>query len=130
MTFGDYVHKQLTTDDAESSLNCGNMEVTKPLVVKAQSDEPQILQVTITASLSKRRAQLCYSSVNAQGKETVVHANCTVISEDRSVWSSNWASTAYLIHGRIDVLKDRLSSGNADFVSRCLAYQMFAALVR
>ena len=130
MTLGDYVYKQLTTHEAEPSLNCGNMEVMKPLVVKAQSNEPQILQVTITASLGKARAQLRYSSVNAQGKETVVHAKCTTTFEDRSVWSSNWASTAYLIHGRIDILKDRLSSGNADFVSRDLAYKMFAALVQ
>ena len=130
MTLGDYVYKELTNDSTEASLNCGNVEVTKPLVVKAQSNEPQILQITITADLGKRRAQICYSSINAQGKETVVHANGTVTFEDRSIWSSNWASTAYLIHGRIDILKDRLANGNADSVSRGLAYKIFAALVQ
>ena len=130
MTLGDYVYSQLTANDAEASLNCGNMEVMKPLIVEAQSNGPQILQVTITADLSKRRADVCYSSVNAQGKETVLHATCTVTFEDRSVWSEDWASTVYLINGRIDVLKDRLASGNADSVSRGLAYKMFAALVQ
>ncbi|KAI4171110.1 MAG: hypothetical protein LQ343_004522 [Gyalolechia ehrenbergii] len=131
MTLGNYVYKQLKpSSDNAISVQCGDMEVVKPLIVKDRSSEPQILQITITASLDTRMGHLRYVSINTQGKETMLHATCTVTFEDGAAWLADWASTAYLILGRIDTLEERLANGKADRISRGLAYKMFATLVQ
>ena len=130
MTLGDYVCKQLKPDSANISLNCGNMEVVKPLIVKDQSRGDQVLEVTITADLNKHIAHIRYASINAQSTETLLHATCDITFEDGSSWMAGWASTAYLIHGRIETLNNRLTNDKADRISRGLAYKMFSALVQ
>ncbi|KAL8939701.1 MAG: hypothetical protein Q9216_003215 [Gyalolechia sp. 2 TL-2023] len=131
MTLGDYVYKQLKpSSDNTIGIQCGNMEVVKPLIVKERSSEPQILQITITASLETSMGHLRYVSIDSQGKETMLHATCIVTFEDGASWLSDWAPTAYLIQGRIDTLEKRLTDGKADRISRGLAYKMFAALVQ
>lgn len=106
------------------------MEVVKPLIVKDGSSEHQILQVTLTANLETRLGHVRYASIDSKGEETTLHATCAVTFEDGAVWLADWASTAYLIHGRIDTLEERLTKGKADRISRGLAYKMFAALVK
>ena len=130
MTLGDYAYKQLGFDSSDTVLNCGLMEVVKPLIVEKQSTNPQILQTTLRADLTKRIANVRYASINTQGEEILLHATCVVTLESCSTWMSDWAPTTYLIHGRIDTLKARLLNDKADQISRGLAYKMFAALVQ
>lgn len=111
-------------------MNCGEMEVTKPLIVRERSDESQILQITIDANLSDGRAHLRYATVNEKGTETVTHATCTVTYEDGRKWVAEWASKAYLIEGRVETLRDQLASGKADQISRGLAYKLFSTFVQ
>lgn len=111
-------------------MNCGEMEVMKPLIVQDGSTGSQILQVTISADLSKNLAKLRYATVDTKGVETVTHATSTVTYEDGGVWVDEWASKSYLIEGRIETLKNRLVSNKADQISRGLAYKLFAALVQ
>lgn len=111
-------------------MNCGEMEVVKPLIVRERSHESQILQVTISANLSEGRADLRYATVNEKSIETATHATCTITYEDGAKWVAEWASKAYLIEGRIETLRDQLACGKADQISRGLAYKLFSALVQ
>ena len=116
-------------DSTNVNLNCGDMEVVKPLIVKEHSKDVQFLQVSCTVDLRKHIALLRYASVDVQGKEILLHATCTVTFEDGSDWLAGWDPSAYLIHGRFETLNDRLTKDKADRVSRRLAYKMISALV-
>ncbi|KAL8724794.1 MAG: hypothetical protein Q9166_007751 [cf. Caloplaca sp. 2 TL-2023] len=115
MTLGDYVYKQLSsTSGGNINVQCGEMEVVKPLIANKPSNGPQILQVTVNADLNRHMARLRYA----------------ITFEDGSAWVADWASTAYLIHGRIDTLEERLANDKADRISRGFAYKMLATLVQ
>lgn len=111
-------------------MNCGDMEVMKPLILKESSNESQILQVTMNVNLDKGEAKFRYVTVNSEGIETVTHATCTVTYEDGVSWVAGWATNAYLIEGRIETLRHQLTTNKADQISRGLAYKLFAALVQ
>jgi iterative type I PKS product template protein len=127
LTLGDYVLKQMRPD-LDLGVNCGDMEVIKPLIVQGDG-ALQTLQVSITADFDRNSANVNYSVVDSAGRQLEHHAKCIITFEDKAVWAHDWASTSYLIHSRIDTLKDRLSSGDANQVSRKLAYKLFASLV-
>ncbi|GME66071.1 uncharacterized protein HO173_010079 [Neofusicoccum parvum] len=126
-TLGDYIAK-LSRPGADVGLNCGQMEVVKPLILK-ENGPAQTLQISITADAGMNVAAIRYSSVNSAGKEIALHAECTLAFEDKAKWVDEWASNSYLIHGRIDQLKEMVSRGRADQVSRRMAYKLFSSLV-
>ncbi|MCJ1252097.1 hypothetical protein MMC30_009335 [Trapelia coarctata] len=130
LTLGNYVYRRLRPQSEEVGMNCGKMEVVKPLIVKEGITKPQVLQVTILANLKENLATLRYVSIDPEGRETVLHAACTIAYEDRAAWVSNWATTVYLIEGRIETLKTRVTENKADQISRGLAYKLFSALVQ
>ena len=111
-------------------MNVGDVEVGKPLIVREGSSESQILQVTVTADLTKNRATLRYESVDTHGKVIEVHANCTTKFEDITSWTASWSPNTYLIEGRIEALKEKVAGNKADQISRRLAYKLFATLVQ
>lgn len=106
------------------------MEVKQPLIAKKNSTEPQILQVTAIMDPDLSHAKLRYASVSAAGKETVQHATCIVEYGDTSKWLSEWAQVAYLIKGRVASLQKSVETGNAQKITRGLAYKLFAASVQ
>lgn len=111
-------------------MNCADMEVMKPLIAKKDQAEQHLLRVKITADLKRNMASLRYYSVDAEGKETILHATCTVTYEDRAPWATNWDSNAYLIESRIETLKGLVAKNKADQISRGLAYKLFSAAVQ
>ena len=130
LTLGDYISKWLRPSETNTNMNCSEMEVMKPLIVKNASVESQILQVTITANLSKDKAYVQYATVDTQGTEIAIHATCTIVYEDEAMWSADWMPLTYLINGRIETLTHRIASNKADRISRGLAYKLFSALVQ
>ncbi|KAF2742534.1 polyketide synthase [Sporormia fimetaria CBS 119925] len=129
LTLGDYVYKQLKPGALVPGVNCGDMEVFKPLIIKDGTTESRVLEVTVDADLAKGQAKLRYSSVDSVTKQSTLHANCVVTYEDSAAWSAAWNSMSYLIEGRIDTLKDRLEKNQADKLSRGLAYRLFSSFV-
>lgn len=43
MTLGDYIYKELKPNATNFHINCGEMEVMKPLILRDKSNESQIL---------------------------------------------------------------------------------------
>lgn len=128
-TLADYTHKNLRPGQAKADIDVGQMEVTKPLILKNDGFE-QTLQVTITTDLKAGQGSVRYASVDSQGKEIIEHAKCIVTYANASDWLSSWAPNSYLIEGRIEGLKDAVAKGKAHQISRGLVYKLFAAAVQ
>jgi iterative type I PKS product template protein len=127
LTLGDYVLKQMLPG-TDLGVNCGDMEVIKPLILR-DDGASQTLQVSIAADFDRKLANVRYTIVDSTGKDLEYHAKCVVTFEDKAIWAQDWASNSYLIHSRINTLKDRLATGEANQISRKLAYKLFASLV-
>ena len=129
LTIANYLYKELVPGDWKIHMDVCGMEVVKPLIAKKGSNEPQLLRVTATTDLSTGQAELRYASVNAEGKETVHHATCTVKYGGGEEWLSEWAQIAYLVKGRIRSLQKSVGKGVAQRLSRGTTYKLFSALV-
>jgi iterative type I PKS product template protein len=109
-------------------INIGAMDNPSPLILKnIHEPESQIIRMQMKVDLDGRKADFTVTSNN--GKKDVVHAKCTLRFEDAAVWKEEWNKTSYLIQSRIDLLKHKMENGEADKVSRSMAYKLFGALV-
>ncbi|KIW13453.1 hypothetical protein PV08_08641 [Exophiala spinifera] len=109
-------------------INIGTMDNPAPLLLKNISQpESQIVRMTMSIDMKARKADFTVTTNN--GKKDVVHAKCVIRFEDAAVWKEEWNKTSYLIQSRIDLLKHKMENGEADKVSRPMAYKLFGALV-
>ena len=129
LTIANYLYKELVPGDWKIHMDVCNMEVVKPLIAKKGFKEPQLIRVTATTDLSTGQAELRYASVNAEGKETIHHATCTVKYGGGEEWLSEWSQIAYLVKGRIRSLQKSVGKGVAQRLSRGTTYKLFSALV-
>ncbi|EXJ93814.1 hypothetical protein A1O1_02207 [Capronia coronata CBS 617.96] len=109
-------------------INIGTMDNPAPLLLKnIREPETQIVRMSMKIDLDARKADFTVTSNN--GKKDVVHAKCVIVFEDAAAWKEEWNKTSYLIQSRIDLLKHKMENGEADKVSRAMAYKLFGALV-
>ncbi|KAI1621793.1 polyketide synthase [Exophiala viscosa] len=109
-------------------INIGGMDNPAPLLLKnINQPESQIFRMNMTIDMDARKADFNVTSNN--GKKDVVHAKCVIRFEDAAAWKEEWSKTSYLIQSRIDLLKHKMENGEADKVSRSMAYKLFGALV-
>ena len=108
-------------------MDVSDMAVNKPLI--ASGHAPQLFRASASADWKDRRALINFYSVNATGKKTLEHANCTVKFGDTENWLKGWKRNAYLIQCRIESLKQVVDQGQSHEVKRGLAYKLFSALV-
>ena len=130
LTVADYLYKQIKPGEKVPDMDVCRMQVVKPLILKKNSSAMQIVQITVTADLDSGKAELRYASVSAAGKETAEHAQCTVEYGNAADWLSEWARNAYMVTGRIDLLKKSTAEGALPKITSGLAYKLFSALVR
>ena len=129
-TVADYLYKQIKPGEKVPDMDVCRMQVVKPLILTKNSTARQIIQITATADLDSGKAELRYASVNPAGKETDQHAQCTVEFGNAADWLSEWARNAYMVTGRIDMLKKSTAEGALPKITSGLAYKLFSALVR
>ena len=110
-TVADYLYKQIKPGEKVPDMDVCRMQVVKPLILTKNSTARQIIQITATADLDSGKAELRYASVNPAGKETDQHAQCTVEFGNAADWLSEWARNAYMVTGRIDMLKKSTAEG-------------------
>lgn len=109
-------------------INIGTMDNPAPLLLKNINEpESQLVRMAMTIDLGARKADFTVTTNN--GKKDVVHAKCIIRFEDAAVWKDEWSKTSYLIQSRIELLKHKMENGEADKVSRPMAYKLFTALV-
>ncbi|KAE8152732.1 hypothetical protein BDV25DRAFT_127719 [Aspergillus avenaceus] len=128
-TVCEYIARELKPEETNVGVNVGQMEVMNPLIIKENAKTTQILQLSVTADWESKRAKLQFTSVDENGKELAVHANCIATFENKSAWMPDWEENTFWIKDRISMLQEKLSRNEADKVSRSTAYKLFAALV-
>jgi hypothetical protein len=106
------------------------MEVFKPYIAKVTpGGAPQLLQVSATTDLARSKtADLAFTSFAPNGSK-IEHAKCIVEYGDSEAWLAEWDRSAFLVQTRVDMLKDRMTRGDAHKILRGMAYKLFAALV-
>ncbi|KAK5156477.1 polyketide synthase [Oleoguttula sp. CCFEE 6159] len=130
LTVADYLYKQLRPSAPKIGLNVCKMEVPKPLIAKVPAPaEGQYIQVEATADLEQNCASLKWRSVTKEGKLIQDHAHCTVKYEDMDNWAEEWGRTNYMVQTQIDLLKQKMQTGDAHKIMRGMAYKLFKALV-
>ncbi|KAK5198467.1 polyketide synthase [Exophiala xenobiotica] len=109
-------------------INIGTMDNPAPLLLKnINQPESQVVTMTMSIDMNARKADFTVTTNN--GRKDVVHAKCIIRFEDAAAWKQEWSKTSYLIQSRIDLLKHKMENGEADKVSRAMAYKLFGALV-
>ena len=126
-TLVDYSYKLLRPGQ-DVHINIGTMDNPAPLLLKNISEpESQTFRANCSLDLATNQAEFTITSWN--GRKDVIHAKCVCTIEDPESWKAEWAKQAYLVQSRIDLLKHKVENGEADKVSRPMAYKLFTALV-
>ncbi|KAK5951062.1 polyketide synthase [Knufia fluminis] len=127
-TLVPYAYKLLRPGEEPPAINIHTMDNPAPLLLKnTQEPESQVFRANCCVNLAENKADFTITSFN--GKKDVVHAKCVCTFEDANAWKQEWAKQAYLVQSRIDLLKHKVENGEADKVSRAMAYKLFTALV-
>ncbi|KAF2132453.1 putative polyketide synthase [Dothidotthia symphoricarpi CBS 119687] len=129
LTLGDYVYRQMNPGNPASGVNCGDMEVFKPLIIKGVETETRVLEISVEADLNKGEAKVSYHTIDRVSKQSTLHATCVATFEDTTAWTTGWNNMAYLIEGRMETLKEKLARNQADKMSRTLLYRLFSSFV-
>ena len=87
--------------------------------------QSQVIQIETTVDLTFGKAEF---KISSDGGKTL-HARSTITFEDATIWSAQWERTAFLIQGRMKMLKAKMEEGEADKVGRRMAYKLFQASV-
>lgn len=126
-TMVDYAYKLLRPGE-DVAINIGTMDNPAPLLLKNLKErESQTFRANVSVDLAAQKADFTITSWN--GRKDVIHAKCVCDFEDPAAWKAEWAKQAYLVQSRIDLLKHKVENGEADKVSRAMAYKLFTALV-
>lgn len=126
-TMVDYAYKLLKPGE-DVHININTMDNPAPLLLKnIEEPEHQVFKSQVKLDLAARQAEFTITTFN--GKKDVIHAKALVNIEDPAQWRNEWNKNAYLVQSRIDLLKHKVENGEADKVSRPMAYKLFTALV-
>jgi naphtho-gamma-pyrone polyketide synthase len=107
-------------------LDVCDMTVPKPLIAKSGD---QFFRVSAVMNWAEQKASVQVWSVNADGKKTVEHANCTVKLFNCAERETEWKRISYLIKRSVSLLQDKAQTGEAHRMQRGMVYKLFAALV-
>ncbi|PTB62127.1 ketoacyl-synt-domain-containing protein [Trichoderma citrinoviride] len=128
VTLGNYVLGKYRLDLKDHSVDVQDMVVHKALVHKEGS--PMLLRIDINHDVSvSKDASMSIYSINAMGKKTVDHAQCTLSFEQPKVWLKSWDSTQYYVERSIEWLKGKADQGLNSRLSSGVIYKLFSSLV-
>lgn len=106
-----------------------NLEVTKALIAKKHNmDTPQSIQVTAsTTNIRSGVLDLTWQNVESDGSCSEPFATANIIFGDAKQWLSTWSPMSHLIQSRIEALERLAVEGQANRLSRNLAYTLFSS---
>ena len=127
-TLGEYLIKKLRPKSASSHMNIADLEVTKGLVAKKNTTEPQLIQVSASINdVESGVANLEWRSVSMDGvADEHTFATAQIYYDEATNWTSSWMPMTHLVLGRIEELKHLAELGIANRMSRNMAYLLFA----
>ncbi|EDU45231.1 Polyketide synthase modules [Pyrenophora tritici-repentis] len=128
-TLGDYLYRKFYPKAKRPDMDMANLEVTKALIAKKKDmDTPQSIQVTAaTTDIRSGVLDLTWQNVEADGSCAEPFATAQIIYGDAKQWLSSWSPMSHLIQSRIETLERLAVEGQANRLSRNLAYTLFSS---
>jgi iterative type I PKS product template protein len=129
MTVADYMYRTLRPDEPEIGLNVCNVEIHKTLSCEVPPpEEGQHVQLELHADLNYGELKFTIRSVTWDGSFVQDHGHGLIKFEDPTLWEEEWQRARYLVQGQIDVLDEKLATGNAHKILRGMAYKLFGVV--
>lgn len=127
-TLGDYVYRKFHPQSKRPHMDMTNLEVTRALIAKKHSmDTPQSIQVTAsTHDINSGVLDLTWANVEQDGSISEPFATANIVYGHAEHWLSSWAPMSHLIQHRIESLERLAIEGQANRLSRNMAYTLFA----
>ncbi|KAK5705874.1 Type I Iterative PKS [Elasticomyces elasticus] len=127
-TMGDYLYRKFYPKAGHVDIDMGNLVVTSGLIAhKGPTSVPQITQVTAhTDNIETGSLDLMWQSVALDGSVLEPFATANITYGDASVWRSLWSPMSHLVLHRIEMLDTLASQGQANRLTRNMAYTLFA----
>ncbi|KAL6234380.1 hypothetical protein BDW75DRAFT_212575 [Aspergillus navahoensis] len=127
LTIGDYLYKKSSDGTAPAGMNVCSMEVGKPLILKTDASEAQLIR--IAAILRDGVVSFRFFGVDEKGNTTVEYAVCQVKYGDPDKWLRKWRKNAYMVQEQIKRLEGAVGNADTHRLGRGMAYKLFSALV-
>ena len=110
------------------NVNITNLEVLKGLVANSNPDIPQPIQVRAsTEDIDGNTATLTWYNLHDGMPAEEPFATTTLLYDTAAAWLNSWIPMTHLIQGRIQELERLANAGQANRLSRSMAYQLFAS---
>jgi iterative type I PKS product template protein len=127
-TLGEYLHRKLRPKTKQVHMNIIALHVTKGLVAQSDTKTPQLIRVTATtANIDSGVVDLTWQTVDNDDNASEPFATAQIIYGEASEWLSSWTPIAHLVQGRIEALEHMAAAGQANRLSRNMAYTLFAS---
>lgn len=127
-TLGEYMYRKFYPQAGRVDMDMTSLEVTKALIAKKHSmDTPQSIQVTATTlDIRSGVLDLTWQNVESDGSCSEPFATAHIVFGEAEQWLSSWSPMAHLIQHRIEELERLAAAGQANRLSRNMAYTLFA----
>ena len=128
-TLGDYLYRKLYPEARETpAMDMSNLVVSKGLIAqKGSTTTPQMIQVMArTADIESGVLDLTWQCVGHDGSLLEAFATANLVFGDSQTWLSSWSPMAHLIQHRIEMLEHLAEQGQANRLSKNMAYTLFA----
>ena len=130
LTLGEYVYKRMLPKVKDVHMNVTNMEVLHAQVAQKVTTSAQLLQTEAEIDLSKQCTSIrWYNIIDDGSRATEAFASATVRYEDPAAWRAEWDRVGHLVLGRMAELHRMAARGDANKLSRNMAYTLFKNVV-
>ncbi|KAF2103987.1 ketoacyl-synt-domain-containing protein [Rhizodiscina lignyota] len=124
-TLADYIFRKLNPKADKVDMNMADFEYHEPVVSQRTSKEPQLWRISAEGDVATGTVSVKWYNP----RKDLWYAHATVHFGEPTSWLSEWAPLAHLVSSRIDMLRQMAEAGDANKLSRRLAYKLFANLV-
>ena len=109
-------------------MDVADLVVTSGLIAhKGSTSVPQLIQVTArTANIETGVLDLTWQNVEPDNSVSAPFATAKIVFSDSMQWISSWSPMAHLVQHRIEMLETLAAQGQANRLSRNMAYTLFA----
>ncbi|KFY22815.1 hypothetical protein V491_02713 [Pseudogymnoascus sp. VKM F-3775] len=131
LSVGEYLYRKLVPHTKEVHMNVCDLEVLHAQVASKVKGSSQPLALEAHLNLDTQYMSLAWYNVSAETGERAPEwfASAGVRFEDPEAWSAEWNRSAHLLLGRIETLQRLAASGEANRISKRLAYTLFKNVV-
>ncbi|KAK2878176.1 Type I Iterative PKS [Arthroderma sp. PD_2] len=131
LSVGQYLYRRLVPKVKDVHMNVCDLEVLHAQVASKVKGCSQLLALEAQLDLDSQYMSLAWYNVSAETGERAEEsfASAAVRFEDPTAWSAEWNRTAHLVLGRIEALQRLATEGQANRISKRLAYTLFKNVV-